>query len=198
MDGRPEAGERGEMLRHAVAHVALEAVARMGGAEPDHQPVARHLGDDRGGGDRQHQRIAAITASQSQPTAMRSRPSTNTRRGFTGQRLDGARQRPQRGPQDVVAVDARGRAEGDRDLGAGADFQIELFAILEGELLGIVEPLRDAVGIEDHGGGHHRPGERAAPGLVAAGDRHHAPPHGGALAPKGRADDRLIERQAAD
>ena len=56
---RPERGERAEVLGHAVAHVALEAVARMGGADLHHQAVARHLGDDRGGRDREHQRVAA-------------------------------------------------------------------------------------------------------------------------------------------
>ena len=55
----PEPVERGEMLGHAVAHVALKAVAGMGGAEAGHQAVARHLGDDRGGGDRGHEAVAA-------------------------------------------------------------------------------------------------------------------------------------------
>ena len=48
-----------------------------------------------------------ITASQSQPQSMRSRPSTNTSRGRTGSAAHRARQRPQRGAQDVVAIDAR-------------------------------------------------------------------------------------------
>ena len=48
----PEPGQRLEMLGHAVAHVALEAVAGMRKTKPRHQPVARHLGNDGGGGDR--------------------------------------------------------------------------------------------------------------------------------------------------
>ena len=55
----PSRVQRGEMLGHAVAHVALEAVAGMRQAEPRHQPVARHLGDDRGRRDRGHERVAA-------------------------------------------------------------------------------------------------------------------------------------------
>ena len=58
MDGRAEPVQRLEMLRHAVAHVALEAVAGMRERQPHHQPVARDLGDDRGRRDRRHQRVA--------------------------------------------------------------------------------------------------------------------------------------------
>jgi len=46
MNGRTEPIQGFEMLGHAVAHVAFEAVAGMGGAEALHQPVARNLGDD--------------------------------------------------------------------------------------------------------------------------------------------------------
>src|ERR1700691_4696001 len=59
MDRRTEPVERGEMFGHAVAHVALEAITRMGGAETGHEAVARDFGDDRGGRDRRHQAVAA-------------------------------------------------------------------------------------------------------------------------------------------
>ena len=59
MNRRPESVERGEMLGDAVAHMALEAVAGMRGAEADHQAVAGHLGDDRGGRDRGDKAVAA-------------------------------------------------------------------------------------------------------------------------------------------
>ena len=36
----------------------LEAIARMGKTEPHHQPVARHLGDDRSRRNRQHKRVS--------------------------------------------------------------------------------------------------------------------------------------------
>ena len=128
MDGRPEPRERREMLGHAVAHVALEAVAGMGQAQPPHQPVARHLGDDRGGGDRGDDGVAAdhrlaVAAGLDAVAAV-----DEDEPRLDRQRRDRARQRPQRGAQDVVAVDARGRREGDRHLGAGADLGVELFA----------------------------------------------------------------------
>ncbi|GEO85075.1 hypothetical protein GCM10007920_43850 [Ciceribacter naphthalenivorans] len=40
-----------------------------------------------------------------------------------------------------------------------------------GQFLGIVEPGRDIVRIENDGGGHNRPGKRTSSGLVSAGDR---------------------------
>ena len=51
------------------------------------------------------------------------------------------------------------------------------------------------LGIEHHRGGHHRTGERSPARLVAAGDRKDARVERTALAPEGRAQDRLIERQ---
>ena len=116
VDGRPEPGQRREMLRHAIAHVALEAVAGMGSAEPHHQPVAGDLGDDRGGGDREHQRVAATSPPRSRSRSRSVAAVDEDELRPHRQRLDRARQRPERGAQDVVAVDARGRAEGDRHL----------------------------------------------------------------------------------
>ena len=139
-----------------------------------------------------------ITASQSQQASMRSRPSTNTSFGLHRQRRHRARQRPQRGAQDVVAVDARGRREGDRDLGGGANPGVELLARLRIELLRIVEPARHALGIEDHRGGHHRTGERSPARLVAARHRPDAALERRALAAEGRTDVLLAERQADD
>ena len=145
MDGGAEPLQRREMFRHRIAHMALEAVARMGGADLHHQPVARDLGDDRGGRDRQHQGVArdhrlAVAGHLDAVAAVdidELRPA--------GQGDDRLRQRPQRGLQDIVAINARGRAEGDADLGGRADAAIELLAFLAGQLLGIVEAARDAV-----------------------------------------------------
>src|SRR5580704_19328464 len=59
MDRGAEPVERGKRLRHAIAHVAFEAVTGMGGAEARHQPVARNFGDDRRRGDRSDETVAA-------------------------------------------------------------------------------------------------------------------------------------------
>src|SRR5690606_38447880 len=53
-----QAGDRamlvdgGAVACGAVAHMGFEAVAGVMAAAPDHHPIAHHLGDDRGGGDR--------------------------------------------------------------------------------------------------------------------------------------------------
>src|SRR5216683_2962534 len=109
-----------------------------------------------------------ITAWQSQETAMRSQPSTKTRRGRVGS-----------------ARTAR----------AGADLPIELLARFRGELLGIVEPAGNARRIEDDRGGDDRPGERSPPRLVAARDRRDAAVDGAALPAERRTDSRLEQRQ---
>src|SRR5262249_29414732 len=88
---------------------------------------------------------------------------------------------------------------GDRHLGAGADPGVELLAGLVVELLGVVEPARHALGVEDDGSGHHRTGEGAAPGLVAAGDRPDAALERAPLAAEGRTDVLLLpERKTGD
>ena len=106
-----------------------------------------------------------ITASQSQPHLDAVAPVDEDEPGPHRQRRDRPRQRPQRSLQDVVAVDPRGRAEGDRHLGDGADPGVELLPLGGQELLGIVEAARDALRIEDDGGGDHRsrPAGRARP-----------------------------------
>src|SRR5215469_9701514 len=109
-----------------------------------------------------------------------------------------ARERPQRCPQDVVAVDAPRRRERNRDLRARTNLSVQLFARLGVELLGIVESARHALGVEHDRGGDDRAGERAPARFVAASDRPHAALHRGALAAEGRTDVRLAERQPHD
>ncbi len=183
------------MLRHAVAHVALEPVARMGGAEPRHEPIAGHLGDDRGRRDRGDKAVAAdhglAFAGDVDPVAAVDEHELRLDR----QCRDRARQRPERGVADVVAVDPARRRERDRDLGAGADLCVQRLARLLGQLLGIIESARDAFGIEDHRRRDHRARERAAPRLVAARDRHEAALERAPLARKGRAELGLGKRQ---
>src|SRR5580692_10199024 len=54
-----ESGERHQVRPRAVAEVRAEAVAWMLIVEPAHERVAVGLGDDRGGADAGHERIAA-------------------------------------------------------------------------------------------------------------------------------------------
>lgn len=83
-----------------------------------------------------------------------------------------------------------------RDLGTGANLGVELFTGLGIELLGIVEPARHALGVENDRGGDDRTGKRPPARLVAAGDRPHPALYRRALATEGRTDVLLAERQA--
>jgi len=92
--------------------------------------------------------------------------------------------------QDIDLVDQRriGLGDSKSDIAAAGDEGEKDFALRFGELLGIVEAgefrgqtrFRPAGG-EDDSGGHHRPGERPAPGLVHACDAHPILPPQGAL-----------------
>ena len=96
MDGGSEPRQRVEMLGHAVAHVALEAVAGM--SRPS-RVISRSrvtLATIEAAAIEAMMASPLITAWQSQPTSMRSRPSTKTSCGLHRQRRDRARQRPQR------------------------------------------------------------------------------------------------------
>src|SRR5437016_8156281 len=81
-------------------------------------------------------------------------------------------------------------------MGAGADYGIELFADLGGELLGIIEAAGNPLGIENDRGGDHRTGQRPAPGLVATRNRPGAALQGDAFAPEARTDLGFSKREA--
>ena len=131
-----------------------------------------------------------ITASQSQGASILSRPSTNTCLRHLGQRANRARQRPQRGAQDIVAIDPRRRGKGDRKGRGRADLLEQFLAAFGRQPLGIVDAFRDPLRIEHDGGGHHRSRQRTAAGLVATGHRPDAALDQRPLAAKARRRDR--------
>src|SRR5262249_20735613 len=190
--------ERLEMLGHAVALVMLEAVAGIEQAQSRHEPVARDFGDDGGGGDRGHDGISAdhSLAVAAAIDAVAAVDEHELR--LDPKASDGARERPQRRPQDVVAVDAPRRRKGNRDLRARTNLGVQLFARLGIELFGIIESARHALGVEHDRGSHDWAGERAPPRFVATGHRPDAALDRGALAAEGRTDVLLTERQAHD
>gem|GEM_PF-6658163 len=184
------------MLRHRIAHVALEPVARMRGAQAAHQAVARDLGNDRGRGDREHQRVAADHRAALAIDIDAVDAVDEHEPGQYGKRLDGARQRPERRAADIVGLDARRRRDRDRDLGGRADFLVKDRARLGVQLLGIVQAPGDAPGIENDRRGNHRTGQRPPARLVAARDRENALLHRVTLAIEGGADDLVTQRKA--
>ena len=171
MDARAQPVQRLAMFRHRVALVAFEAVARAIQRQRAHQAVARHLGDDRCRRDRHHDAVAAdhrvAVAGRVDPVAAVDEDMLR----HLGQRAHGARQRPERGAQDIVAIDSRRRGKGDRKGRCRADFLEQFLAALRRQSLEIVDALRDPLRIEHDRGGHHRSGQRTPPRLVAAGHR---------------------------
>src|SRR5215470_532536 len=196
MDCWPKPGQRLDMFRYRVAHVALEAIARMNLRQAHHKPVARYLGDDRCGRNRGYDGVAADNRLAVAATVNAVTTVDEYELRAHWQRDHSPRQRPQRGAQDVVAVDSRRRGHRHRDLGAGADFGVELLARCAVKFLGIVEAARHALRVKDDSGSHDRPRERPSSGLVAARNRPEATLVSGALATKRRPRLFLPERQA--
>src|SRR5476649_386024 len=135
MRGGPEPAERRKMLRHAIALVALEAVAGVHRADACHQPVARDLGDDRGCGNGEQERVAADDSAALAVDVDAVAAIDENELGFYRKRRYRTRERPERSLPDIVAIDACGRTKGNGDFGAGNDFQIKLFALVVGEFL---------------------------------------------------------------
>src|SRR6266508_3426437 len=183
------------MRGHAVALVVLEAVAGIEQSQACHQPVARDLGNNGGRGDRGEDSVAAyhglaVAADLDAVAAVDEHELRPDR-----QACDGARERPQRCPQNVVAIDAPWRRDGNRYLGAGTNLSVQLLARFGVELFRIIEPARHALGVEHDRGGNDRTGKRSPARFVAARDRPHPAFDCGALAAEGRADDLFAERQ---
>src|SRR6266545_1107699 len=196
MDRGPKARQRLDMLRHGVTHVALEAIARMNQCEARHQPVARYLGNDRCRRDRGHNGVATDNCLTVAATVDTVTTIDEDELRAHRQCYHGPRQRPQRGAQDVVAVDPRRWRHRDRNFGASADLGIELLARVPVELLGIVEAARHASWNKNDGGSYDRACQRPTSGLVAACDRPGATLERGALAAERRPGLFLPERQA--
>jgi hypothetical protein len=161
-----------------VADVLREAVSRIERIEPVHQPVARHLGDDRRGGDRGALRVAVddgrvLRCGRPEPEAV-------DEARFRG-RCERLQHRPQarkvRAVQ-AVTVDVARRDDTHRDLlGAGEHRVEELFPLLRRTLLRVVQVRQRAhlvllqrCVVEQHPRDDERPGERAPTCLVGAGD----------------------------
>ena len=168
----PIGRQRLQVLGHAVALVVGEAVLRIAPVELDHHPVALHLGDDRGAGDRVAEAVAAHQrdageAEAGEPHGVHHR--AVGRRAETRQRLAHGEAG---GFEDVDLVDDVGghRGDGDGDR-VRADRRGRALALRSGEALAVVHAGHQAAAVEDHRGGDHRAGERAAAHLVDPGDQ---------------------------
>ena len=182
-----------------IAHVALEAVARMRGAEP--QPISRSrvtLATIEAAAIESTSASPLITALHSQSTVdavdavdeheLRRAPAAPSRRAPAPR----ARRRGCCRGRCAPAARSRPRPARWRRSSRKAPRASSAFSFLES-----LSPRGMRFGIEDDRGGDHRTGERPPARLVAARDREHAALHRGAFAREGRADlVRIAERQA--
>src|SRR5262245_9422779 len=197
MNRRSKARQRLDMFRHGITHVTLETVARMNLGEARHQPVTRYLGNDRRRRYRGNNGIAAdnrlaVAVTVDTITTIHENELRTHR-----QSEHRACQRPQRGTQNVIAVDPSRRRHCDRNLGAGANLGVELLARFPVKLLGIVEATRHTLRVKDDRGGYDRAGQRSPSSLIAASDRPDATLERRALATKCRSGLLLLEQQPA-
>ena len=149
----------------------LPSIARIVARIFHHHPVARHLGDDRGGGDRAALGVAVDDRFR-RPLPARSRIAVDQHPGgFESQCLNRAGHRQHPRPVDVDLIDFLDRSHADAPRRAFDEFRVDRLALFERQILRIVDPARKFVAVEDTGGGDHRPRQRRAPRLVDAGER---------------------------
>jgi hypothetical protein len=176
--GAPVLGQRTEavaapqVLGRAVALVAVEAVVGVTLVQRVEHAVARDLGQ---GSTRRKWRAPArrpdTMASASTSSAGSRLPSTSTFGRLQAQALHRAAHGQHRGLQDVEAVDlGHAGLSHAAAQGLGPDLVVERVAARGVSRLESARPGWDEV-IQNHRGRHHRPGQRAAAGLVHAGDQ---------------------------
>src|SRR5262249_32222393 len=112
------------------------------------------------------------------------------------QRPDSSCERPERGAQNIIAVNALDRPKRYSDLRGRTDFLVKFLAFRGIELLGIIKATRDSLGIENHGSRTDGSGKSPPARLIAAGNGKNPHIQSAALAPECRPQDRLVERQA--
>src|SRR6266498_896515 len=174
VDGtRAEAAQRFEVLRGGIPLVPREAIARVREVELRHQRVACGLREDRGGGDRERERVpvddGGLRDAQVSELPRVDEEVVRAR----GERPHRPCEREEARPVDVQAVDllhlrARHRPA-DR---VSADVLGEPLALLAVELLRVVDAARPVVGRQHACARHHRPCERRHARLVHPGDVH--------------------------
>src|SRR6516225_1514341 len=167
----PVHGNRRMVLASAVALVALEPVIGVLACEADHDGVARCLGDNRSGRDREALAVASHDGPRPAVEAWRlvAVDQCQLRRG--GQPRQRLGHRPRGSVEDVLAVDAIDLGDADADVRGGEDRLMKRAARRVAQPPAVGHPLGNSPRIEDDGGCHHGSGQWPASGLVDAGDR---------------------------
>ncbi len=168
---RPQFAQGAAMILSRITAVPFPPVTGVISRMRSHDPVACHLGDDRGGGDRAASRI---TRHDRLGRAIPSRAAiaVDEHEGrVEPERFDrpGHRQHPR--PIDVERVDLLDTADSDPAARLPHQLGMKRLARFEIELLAIVDPARKMIAVEDHGRSDHRSRQRSAASLVDAGQR---------------------------
>src|ERR1035438_5653930 len=169
MDRRRTEARQGDQMRaRRIAKVRRQAIAWVGLIQAPHQGIAVGLGDDRGGADAGHERIAADHSFNRaiSKTIMKLRRKVPINNNFGGP-LRQAKQCPlhrqQRGLQNIEQIDFAMIRLSDRNAdGPFTDAQREHRAPLWRELLGIAQSANRSLRIQNHRSRDHWASERAA------------------------------------
>jgi hypothetical protein len=164
--------------------VPRESVRRVERVEPSHQPVARHLRDDRRGGDRRALRVAVDDRRVLRGRRPEAKAVDEARLGRRRQRVQHCPQPGEVGLVQPVAVDVARRDHAHGHLLRALEHASEqVLAQLLGALLRVVQVreradpvVAQAPVVEQHAGDDERPRERAAARLVGARDEARAEP----------------------
>jgi len=177
MAGDAEAADRLAVLQCRVSDIGLPAITGIPGCETTHDPVARDLRDDRGGGDREAERVAFDDGLHGTSDRRGDYAVDECGIGARPEHRHGARHRQQSRTQNIKTVNFERAGGADPDaggapLGAPLKRAVAGFPLLSGQGLRIVENAPQhfgkTVGIKNHGGRDHRPRQRPSPRLVDA------------------------------
>ena len=169
----------GTVLGSGVAGVVVPSVEGKLLVEPHHAVVAVGLGEDGGGGDGEVGGVALDDAVVGNDLSVALRVVVGIEAvavddevvGTHGELVDGTVHGGDAGTQDVHLVNllVRDDAHGPTD-GIALNLLAQLVALSGRQLLRVVQQGVLIVGSQNHGGGIHRSGQTATPGLVAAGN----------------------------
>jgi hypothetical protein len=150
--------------------VAIEAIVGIVAGELCHDGVARHFGDDGGCGNGEALGVALHDGADRAIELRRFVAVDEGELGPAAEGCDGLRHGPQRGLQDVLAVDAIDVRDPDADLRRGENVLVDGPTRLPVQGLAVGDTVREAERVEHHGGRDHWPRQRPTTRLIDASD----------------------------
>ena len=160
--------ERCMMGWRAIAFMAGKAITRKFIVKRHHDPVARHLGDDRSGSDG---KAACVTGDNGLNFAGKFRGAVAVNQSIVRrfvEILHRFRHRPHGGGKNIVAVDTEVIPDANANFRRFHKLGVKRFAGFRIEFFGIIQAARNIIGIKHDGSGNHRPRQGPAPSFVDA------------------------------